>query len=280
MSPTARHADRRPEDLQALHRRRVPAHRVRPHLPGRRPQGPVPGQRALASRKDARDAVQAARKAFGRLVRPAPRTTGARSLYRVAEMLEGRRAQFVDEVQRSEGLTARQAEAVVDASIDRLVWYAGWADKIAQVVGGANPVAGAVLQLHRARADRRGRRPRPAGVLAARPGQRRRARHRHRQHLRGRLVPRAAAAGDHVRRGAGHLRRARRRGQRADRRARRDRAHAGLAHGRQRHRPHRGVRRRRDRPRPGGRRRREPQAGRPGPGRRARLDARAGPRHG
>src|ERR671928_68055 len=62
-------------------------------------------------------------------------------LDRVAEVLEGRRAQFAEEVQRSEGGTRRQAEAVVDASVDRLVWYAGWADKIAQAVGGTNPVA-------------------------------------------------------------------------------------------------------------------------------------------
>jgi acyl-CoA reductase-like NAD-dependent aldehyde dehydrogenase len=96
---------------------------------------------ALASRKDARDAVQAARKAFSGWSTRTPYNRG-QVVYRVAEVLEGRRAQFVDEVQRSEGLTKRQAEAVVDASVDRLVWYAGWADKIAQVVGGTNPVAG------------------------------------------------------------------------------------------------------------------------------------------
>ncbi|WP_254185166.1 aldehyde dehydrogenase family protein [Nocardioides panacis] len=95
---------------------------------------------SAASRKDARDAVQAARKAFGGW---SARTAYNRGqvVYRIAEVLEGRRVQFVDEVQRSEGLTKRQAEAVVDASVDRLVWYAGWADKIAQVVGGTNPVA-------------------------------------------------------------------------------------------------------------------------------------------
>jgi acyl-CoA reductase-like NAD-dependent aldehyde dehydrogenase len=95
---------------------------------------------SAASRKDARDAVQAARKA---LVGWSARTAYNRGqvVYRIAEVLEGRRVQFVDEVQRSEGLTKRQAEAVVDASVDRLVWYAGWADKIAQVVGGTNPVA-------------------------------------------------------------------------------------------------------------------------------------------
>ncbi len=95
---------------------------------------------SAASRKDARDAVQAARRAFAGW---SARTAYNRGqvVYRIAEVLEGRRVQFVDEVQRSEGLTKRQAVAVVDASVDRLGWYAGWADKIAQVVGGTNPVA-------------------------------------------------------------------------------------------------------------------------------------------
>lgn len=94
-----------------------------------------------ASRKDARDAVVAARAAQ-------PGWAGATAynrgqvLYRIAEMLEGRRAQFEDEVGRSEGLSARRAAAVVDASIDRWVWYAGWSDKLAQVIGSSNPVAG------------------------------------------------------------------------------------------------------------------------------------------
>jgi acyl-CoA reductase-like NAD-dependent aldehyde dehydrogenase len=95
---------------------------------------------SYASRKDARDAVQAARKAFGGWSSRTPYNRG-QVLYRVAEVLEGRRAQFVDEVQRSEGLGKRPAEAAVDESVDRLVWYAGWADKIAQVAGGTNPVA-------------------------------------------------------------------------------------------------------------------------------------------
>ena len=95
---------------------------------------------AAASRKDARDAVQAARKAFAGWSTRTPYNRG-QVVYRIAEVLEGRRVQFVDDVQRSEGTTRRQAEATVDASVDRLVWYAGWADKIAQVVGGTNPVA-------------------------------------------------------------------------------------------------------------------------------------------
>lgn len=96
---------------------------------------------ARATRKDARDAVVAARKAF-------PGWSGATAynrgqiLYRVAEMLEGRRDQFVAEVADGEGLKPKAAGAVVDAAIDRWVWYAGWSDKIAQVHGSSNPVAG------------------------------------------------------------------------------------------------------------------------------------------
>ena len=121
---------------------------------------------ALASRKDARDAVSAARKAF-------PGWSGATAynrgqvLYRVAELMEGRRSQFVAEIRAAEGIGAAKAEAFVDAAIDRWVWYAGWADKIAQVRGSSNPVAGPVLQLLAARADRGRRRARaPAGPVA------------------------------------------------------------------------------------------------------------------
>jgi acyl-CoA reductase-like NAD-dependent aldehyde dehydrogenase len=94
-----------------------------------------------ASRKDVRDAVVAARKAF-------PGWSGATAynrgqvLYRVAEMLEGRRDQFVEEVVRAEGATQRQAMEAHAKAVDRWVWYAGWADKLAQVLGSANPVAG------------------------------------------------------------------------------------------------------------------------------------------
>ena len=92
------------------------------------------------SRKDLRDAVRAARKAFPGW---ADRTAMNRGqvLYRVAELMEGRRDQFVAEVAQAEGLRADRARAVVDRAIDRWVWYAGWADKIAQVLGSSNPVA-------------------------------------------------------------------------------------------------------------------------------------------
>jgi acyl-CoA reductase-like NAD-dependent aldehyde dehydrogenase len=111
---------------------------------------------ALASRKDARDAVTAARKAFGGW---SARTAYNRAqvLYRVAEVLEDRRPQFVDAVRQSEGLNAARAERVVDEAIDRLVWYAGWADKITQVTGNANPVAGPFFNLST---------PEPTGVVA------------------------------------------------------------------------------------------------------------------
>jgi acyl-CoA reductase-like NAD-dependent aldehyde dehydrogenase len=111
---------------------------------------------ALASRKDARDAVVAARKAF-------PGWSGATAynrgqvLYRVAEVLEGRRSQFASEVRLATGATQVQAEAEIDAAIDRWVWYAGWADKIAQVRGTANPVAGPYFNFSL---------PEPTGVVA------------------------------------------------------------------------------------------------------------------
>ena len=111
---------------------------------------------AMASRKDARDAVVAARKAQ-------PGWAGATAynrgqvLYRVAEVLEGRRAQLVEEVSRGEGLTRARAERAVDAATDRWVWYAGWADKVAQVLGNANPVAGPYFNLSA---------PEPTGVVA------------------------------------------------------------------------------------------------------------------
>ncbi|MFI1098802.1 aldehyde dehydrogenase family protein [Streptomyces melanogenes] len=109
----------------------------------------------LSSRKDARDAVVAARKAFGGWSGATAYNRG-QILYRVAEMLEGRREQFVREVADAEGLSKSKAGAVVDAAIDRWVWYAGWTDKIAQIVGGANPVAGPYFNLST---------PEPTGVV-------------------------------------------------------------------------------------------------------------------
>jgi acyl-CoA reductase-like NAD-dependent aldehyde dehydrogenase len=96
---------------------------------------------AQASRKDVRDAVVAARKAFGGWAAATAYNRG-QVLYRVAELLEERRAQFVAAVVAAEGVSGADAAAHVDAAIDRWVWYAGWSDKLAQVVGAANPVAG------------------------------------------------------------------------------------------------------------------------------------------
>ena len=109
-----------------------------------------------ASRKDARDAVVAARKAFPGW---SGRTAYNRGqvVYRAAEVLEGRRAQFVEEVRQAEGLSVAQAEAAVEASVDRLVWYAGWADKVAQVIGATNPVAAPYFDFTL---------PEPTGVVA------------------------------------------------------------------------------------------------------------------
>lgn len=112
---------------------------------------------AMGSRKDARDAVVAARGAF-------PKWAGATAynrgqvLYRVAELMEGRRAQFVAEVAAAEGVTAARAETLVSQAIDRWVWYAGWPDKLAQVLGGLNPVAGPYFDISA---------PEPTGVVAA-----------------------------------------------------------------------------------------------------------------
>jgi len=105
------------------------------------PAGEFLANAAAASRKDVRDAVQAARKAFPGWSAATAYNRG-QVLYRVAEMLEGRRGQFADEVAAAERIPARVAMAQVDAAVDRWVWYAGWTDKLAAVVGTTNPVAG------------------------------------------------------------------------------------------------------------------------------------------
>jgi len=87
---------------------------------------------ARASRKDVRDAVRAARAALPGWVAITAYNRG-QVLYRIAEMMEGRRAEFAD-------LSGGKAE--VDEAIDTWIWYAGWADKLAQVIGSSNPVAG------------------------------------------------------------------------------------------------------------------------------------------
>jgi acyl-CoA reductase-like NAD-dependent aldehyde dehydrogenase len=111
---------------------------------------------AWASRKDARDAVVAARGAFGTWSGMTAYNRG-QVLYRVAEVMEGRHVQFCEEVAAGEGLSHSKARAAVDAAIDRWVWYAGWTDKLAAVLGGANPVAGPYFDFSM---------PEPTGVVA------------------------------------------------------------------------------------------------------------------
>ncbi len=93
-----------------------------------------------SSRKDLRDAVRAARSAVPGWAGKTAMNRG-QVLYRVAELMEGRRDQFVAEVAAAEGLRDARAGEMVDRAIDRWVWYAGWADKITQILGSANPVA-------------------------------------------------------------------------------------------------------------------------------------------
>ncbi|HLY34378.1 MAG TPA: aldehyde dehydrogenase family protein [Jatrophihabitantaceae bacterium] len=111
---------------------------------------------AQASRKDVRDAVRAARSAFAGWSGATAYNRG-QVLYRVAEMLDARRAQFVAEVHDAEGGDRRAARAQVDAAIDRWVYYAGWADKYAQVAGATDPVAGPYFVFSL---------PEPTGVVA------------------------------------------------------------------------------------------------------------------
>jgi acyl-CoA reductase-like NAD-dependent aldehyde dehydrogenase len=111
---------------------------------------------AQASRKDLRDAVVAARGAFAGWSGATAYNRG-QVLYRVAELMEGRAEQFAAEVAAAEGLRRRDAAAAVAASIDRWIWYAGWSDKVAQVAGGSNPVAGPYFNFSV---------PEPTGVVA------------------------------------------------------------------------------------------------------------------
>lgn len=111
---------------------------------------------AKASRKDARDAVVAARAAVAGWSGATGYNRG-QVLYRIAELLEGRRAQFVEEIVSTEGVSADAATAQVDAAIDLWVWFAGWADKYVQVAGNGNPVSGPYFNLST---------PEPTGVVA------------------------------------------------------------------------------------------------------------------
>lgn len=96
---------------------------------------------ARASRKDARDAVVAARAAQVKWWKSAPATRGL-IIYRLAEMLEARRDELVERVREGLDLDAREAEREVTSAIDRSVWYAGWCDKFNALLSTRNPVAG------------------------------------------------------------------------------------------------------------------------------------------
>ncbi|MFS0893999.1 aldehyde dehydrogenase family protein [Microbacterium sp. 179-I 3D3 NHS] len=111
---------------------------------------------AQGSRKDARDAVVAARAAVKGWSGATAYNRG-QVLYRVAEILEGRRAQFIDEIVAQEGGPTGSAASQVDEAIDLWVWYAGWCDKYAQVAGNANPVSGPYFNISV---------PEPTGVVA------------------------------------------------------------------------------------------------------------------
>lgn len=108
-----------------------------------------------SSRKDARDSVKAARAAFSGWSNATAYNRG-QILYRIAEMLEGRASQFAEEIQALEGGSAAAAKSQVEQAIDLWVWYAGWADKYAQVAGSVNPVAGPYFNLSA---------PEPTGVV-------------------------------------------------------------------------------------------------------------------
>jgi hypothetical protein len=109
----------------------------------------------LSSRKDFREAVVASRNAFGGWSAKAAFNRG-QILYRIAEMLEGRKAQFIDELVKQDS-TAKQAEEEVNTCIDRLIYYAGWCDKFQQVFGAVNPVASSHFNFSV---------PEPTGVVA------------------------------------------------------------------------------------------------------------------
>ena len=124
--------------------------------PGRGGKRAFLANAAQGSRKDARNAVVAARKAVAGWSGATAYNRG-QVLYRVAEVMESRRDQLVAEVRAAEGVTPARAGALVDAAIDRWVWYAGWSDKVAQVTGNVNPVAGPYFNISA---------PEPTGVLA------------------------------------------------------------------------------------------------------------------
>lgn len=96
---------------------------------------------AQGSRKDLREAVVAARAATSGWAKASAFNRG-QILYRIAEVMEGRKGQFVAEIQALEGVSKTVATAQVDEAIDLWVWYSGWCDKISTIYGSTNPVSG------------------------------------------------------------------------------------------------------------------------------------------
>lgn len=124
--------------------------------PVRDPHGEFLANAAQASRKDARDAVTAALAGLSKWSKATAYNRG-QVIYRIAEMLQGRRAQFIELLTTAEQYTNDDAVRCVDSAIDRLVHYAGWTDKIASVFGSSNPVAGPYFSFST---------PEPSGVIA------------------------------------------------------------------------------------------------------------------
>ena len=120
-------------------------------------QGEFLANIAKASRKDARDAVLAARTGFISWSKATAYNRG-QVLYRIAEVMEGRKDQFISDIQDAEAGSAKKAATQTDQAIDRVLWYAGWADKYAQVLGNTNPVSGPFFNFSI---------PEPTGVVAA-----------------------------------------------------------------------------------------------------------------
>jgi len=117
-------------------------------------RGEVVARVALASRKDLRDAVRAARTALPKWAGKTGYNRG-QVMYRIAELVEDRREAFAEQLALG-GLTLARARSEVDRSIDRMVWYAGWCDKFAQIYGNLNPVAGPFFNISA---------PEPTGVV-------------------------------------------------------------------------------------------------------------------
>ena len=126
-------------------------------LPAQSPSGELLDNFCHASRKDLRDAVAAARPAAEGWAKKSAYLRG-QILYRAAEMLEDRAAAMTEEIARSTGAAPAQARAEVALAIDRLVYFAGWTDKFAQVFGAVNPVASSHFNFTI---------PEPTGVVAA-----------------------------------------------------------------------------------------------------------------